>query len=71
VFTLQINTPVATEIVIEIFSVEGRLLIQQHVNTTGQLTLPVSLDQLANGIYYVYIEGENGLTNKIKVVKQD
>lgn len=69
--TLQINTPVATEIAIEIFSMEGRLLVQQRVNSTGQIILPVDISQLANGVYSVRVTGENGLSSQIKLVKQD
>ena len=70
-FTLVVNTPVASELNIEVFGTDGRMVFTNRVNSSGQFTTQVNLEGFANGIYFVRVTGENGLQNITKVVKQD
>jgi hypothetical protein len=70
-FTLVVSTPVASELNIEVFGTDGRVVYTNRANSSGQFTTQVNLEGFANGIYFVRVTGENGLQNTIKVVKQD
>ncbi len=54
-------------VVISVYSIEGRLIEQQSVNTQKQITL--STAQLEEGYYVVKIQSDKGITAKSFIVK--
>jgi hypothetical protein len=54
--------------VIELYSIEGRLISQQRVSSTNT---PIDISNLPSGIYYVKVSGNNVSSDFRKFVKQE
>jgi Secretion system C-terminal sorting domain len=68
---LQLDAAAETAILVQVFDVQGRMVVQQSAQLTeGSNTFPVDLSQLAAGNYALKITGQEVERQLIRVVKE-
>lgn len=70
-FTLTMNAAAATEMSVEVFSVDGRVVYTERMNVNaGSFTTNLDITNLSNGIYYLRVVTGNS-QSMVKLVKQN
>ncbi|HLG03063.1 MAG TPA: T9SS type A sorting domain-containing protein, partial [Bacteroidia bacterium] len=69
-FTLVINSSGVSEVSLRITNLQGQIVFQENVNTSGnEITKQIDISALANGAYFVEVVSDSG-SQVSKVIKQ-
>lgn len=69
IFTLEINTNSTINGKISLASIDGKIVFNELLSGNGLITKSINITDLANGIYYLKLETEDGIKT-YKVLKQ-
>ncbi len=69
--TLKMNTVKNMAVTIELFNNEGKLVLKQTADFAKDKTeFKVNIASIANGIYYLKVNGKEGASQSLKIVKE-
>ncbi len=71
VFSLEIESPAGQTISLKIVSISGRVVFKaDNIKINGTYTRQVDLSQMADGIYSIFIVGNNFVTNRKIIINR-
>jgi hypothetical protein len=70
VFHFYFNTDRSQEMNLHVYSIQGKLLMSDHIQINDGSTHRIDMSELSAGIYFVAVENEAGARNTYRLIKQ-
>ena len=61
---------ISTNINIQVFDLEGRLIINKNIETWNKNSISISTKNLSSGVYIVSIKNNNTITNRKLIISK-
>ncbi|PCJ85008.1 MAG: hypothetical protein COA57_08285 [Flavobacteriales bacterium] len=70
VFKLVIESELDEEVVIKVFDLEGRIVLEEHIGkVTGQLEKMIDLSEASSGVYHLQVITDRSVANKKVIIE--